>query len=209
MKKLVVLFFFCLQVLGQNNTANDSLVKTNPILFAEIFGGFGGGTYGGAWSWSLALNYQFNEKDLLTARYSGVAVGKRDNIVIGFSAIPVFVRKESLEEYAVLYGKRWIDDGFSVSVSSGISFVNRNYYEEMEDRYEKLNEDFFGVPIEVSLKWFKSKKSRFRAYYGIIPIGKKKVAFGRSFGFKLSGNMAKSSYFGIGISYGFGLHKNY
>lgn len=210
MKKLVVLLCFSLQMFGQETTEIDSLSTTNPILFAEIFGGGGGSNNGGVWLWGLNLNYQFNKKDVLTARYSGLAVGKRENVMLGpFAAIPVFVRRESQEEFALLYGKRWIDGNFSVTISTGISYVERDYYQETEDYYEKLREDYFGVPFEVSIKWFKSKKSRFRAYYGIIPIGKKKVSFGRSFGFKFTGNIAKTTYLGFGISYGFGWHKKY
>jgi len=60
----------------------------------------------------------------------------------------------------------------------------------------------------VNVKWFKKEKKRFRAYYGLIPIGKP-TSFGRSFGFKLYGNIGKLSYVGIGINYGFGWHKRY
>ena len=100
------------------------------------------------------------------------------------------------------------DGNFSVSISTGISYVETNYYQETEDYYEKVHEDYFGVPFEVNIKWFKSKKSRFRAYYGLIPIGKKKVAFGRSVGFKMIGNVGQNNYVGLAFTYGFGFIKN-
>jgi hypothetical protein len=209
MKKLCVLLFFCLQLFGQEKTPNDSLLQTNPIIFAEIFGAVGGGTYGSALMLGYTLNYQLNRNDLLTFRSTAIAVGKREDVVIGYVAFPAFLSKEVLDEYAFMYGKRWIDESFSVSISSGFTYVNRYYYEKTEGTYEKFHDDYIGLPFDVSVKWFKSKKSRFRAYYGIIPIGKRKVAFGRSFGFKLTGTVARSSYFGIGISYGFGVHKRY
>ncbi|RZK05528.1 MAG: hypothetical protein EOO46_15830 [Flavobacterium sp.] len=208
MKKLVVLLFFCLHTFGQEIKEIDSVSKNNPILFTEVFGGGGGSSNGGVWLWGLNLNYQFNKKDLLTARYSGIAVGKKENLMLGpFTAIPVFVRKETQQEFALLYGKRWIDDNFSWSVSTGISHTFRDYYQE--DYAQRLNDNYLGVPFEFSIKWFKSEKSRFRAYYWLIPIGKRKVSFGRSFGFKFTGNVAKTSYFGFGISYGYGWHKKY
>jgi hypothetical protein len=63
------------------------------------------------------------------------------------------------------------------------------------------------LPIELNFKWFKSKKKRYRIY-GIIPVGEP-TSFGRNFGFKLVGNISKNSFVGLGIVYGFGIHKKY
>lgn len=118
------------------------------------------------------------------------------------------MQREVQYEYGFLYGKRWTYGNYSLSGSVGISHFNRFYYENIQDE-EKLHETYFGVPFEFNLKFFKARKQRFRAYYGLIPIGKKKVSFGRSVGFKLTGNIAKHSNLGIGINYGFGWHKKY
>jgi len=205
MKKLVLLFFVCLQAFGQEITEIDSVSKNNPILFSEAYFGGGGSDSGGLLILGLNLNYQFNKADLLTARYSGLA-GGRNYYHLFF---PFFVRGESREEFAFLYGKRWVDDNFSWSVSTGVSYTYREYHQKNEGYVEKLNEDYYGVPFEFSIKWFKGEKSRFRAYYGLIPIGKKKVSFGRSVGFKLIGNISKNNYAGVAFTYGFGWHKNY
>ena len=63
--------------------------------------------------------------------------------------------------------------------------------------------------MQGKVKWFKAEKSRFRAYYGLIPIGKRKISFGRSVGFKLTANIAKNNYVGLTFTYGFGWHKKY
>lgn len=75
--------------------------------------------------------------------------------------------------------------------------------------YYEVSENSIGFPFEVNIKWFKNVKRRYRAYYWLIPLGHKKVAFGRSFGFKLVGNISKTNYFGLAFNFGLGTHKKY
>ena len=202
----VLMLLFVVKVFGQEITVKDSISKTNPILFIESFLGSGGGAKGGLFLISGTLNYQFNKKHLISARY--VANSSFSNSYIEtspFTTFLTFAKTETQSEIGVLYGKRFINNNNSVSLSTGISFTGRNYYNEGK----KIFDNYFGIPIEISVKWFKGKKTRFRAYYGFIPIGKKKVSFGRSVGIKLIGNFSRSGYIAFGFSYGFGWHKKY
>ena len=205
---LVLLYFVSYHVFSQDDAKLDSIEKTNPIIFVESYGGIGGGStfnfFGG-----LGLNYQFGKTDLITFRTAAIIGTSREYAALSPTLIlPFLVQREVQYEYGFLYGKRWTYGNYSLSGSAGISHFNRFYYENIQDE-EKLRETYFGVPFEFNLKFFKARKQRFRAYYGLIPIGKKKVSFGRSVGFKLTGNIAKHSNLGIGINYGFGWHKKY
>lgn len=211
MRVFVFIMFISFQVFGQNIVSSDSLQKTNPVLFYEFYCGIGGSTKGLMFFAGGNLNYEFLEKNLVTFRYTGFGSFKRENLIVGFSAFPLFIRKESVIEYALLYGKRYVYDGKSLSFSAGISVNDRVYYNysEEQNNYNKIEDVNLGLPVELNIKWFKAKKKRFRAYYGIIPIGKRKVSFGRSVGFKLIGNFSKTTYVGFGFTYGLGWHKQY
>lgn len=210
MKKLIIVLFVCFNAFGQNDSTTDSIQKTNPVIFSEGYFGGSGSNNGGLLLLGYNLNYQFNDKDLLTARFSGL-LGVYDNYVLAspLLILPFSTRKEAQVEYALLYGKRWVYNNLSFSVSTGISHVDRDYYKKENDYFENLSESYFGVPVELNIKWFKPVKKRFRAYYGLIPIGKRKVSFGRSVGFKLTGNFARNSNIGLAFTYGFGWHKKY
>lgn len=204
--KFVFPFVFCF-FLGHSQ---DSIAirKSNPILFSEGYLGYAGGSSNG-FALGAGLNYQFYKKDLLTLRVTALLGNRMRYAAAEVAPFPDFVRQEVLEEYALLYGKRYIFDNFSLSFSGGISLTNRRFYEETTEFYQLNSDRMVGFPFEVNIKWFKSEKDRFRAYYGLIPIGKRKVSFGRSIGFKLIGNVSKTNYTGIGITYGFGFHKKY
>ena len=210
----VKLFFLILfagfQVLAQDTLVNASESKTNPVIFTEVYFGGAGSDNGGLLLVGYNLNYQFRKNDLLTARFNGLLGLYQNFIVVSpLLVLPVSERKEIQKEFALLYGKRWTIDNYSLSASAGISYTDRDYYEKVGGYYEELNQNYFGVPFEINIKWFKPHKKKFRAYYGLIPIGKKKVSFGRSVGFKITGNLAKNNYVGLGFTYGFGWHKKY
>lgn len=220
MQNLIRKILFLLLFFSANySKAQDSLkvrqdslkaaTKSNRIYFYEGYVGFGGAKTAG-WTAGVTLNYQFFRTDLLTARVS-TFIGYESEVamlgpVIGF---PVFIREEKIADYGLLYGKRWIRGGVSFNVSAGVSFVRYDFLKEEDSNYIQKRKDFFGVPFELSLKFFKNIKRRLRLYYGIIPVTKQKVAFGRSIGFKLVGNLSGASYTGFAISYGFGCHKKY
>lgn len=214
--KYIYLFLLFPFLLFAQETENDSVnsVKPNPIIFGEMTLGLGAGkNFGGFLGGNI--NYQ-HKQHLFTFRYNSFGAIEyskvRSGIISHLALFPNYVNTEQINEYSLLYGNRYIDGNFSFSWSVGLGFVNsknKNYIEELNQYGNWNRSSNIGIPIEFNVKWFKSEKKRFRAYYGIIPVGKKKVAFGRSFGFKLVGNVSKNSYFGLGISYGFGTHKDY
>lgn len=215
MRYLLLIVIFPLIGFSQSEITDSlSIEKSNPIIFGEMLTGVGstnniGGYIGGS------LNYQ-HQKHLFTFRYlwfgcveyTKVRGGNISHLLI----FPAYINVEKINDYSVLYGNRYVKGSTSFSWSAGLGIVNsqeRNYLEDLNKYSEWESNTNIGIPLELGVKWFKSEKKRFRAYYGIIPIGKKKVAFGRSFGFKFVGNISKNSYFGLGISYGFGTHKDY
>ncbi|MDG1398843.1 MAG: hypothetical protein P8P88_10720, partial [Polaribacter sp.] len=180
-------------------------VKQNSIFFADFLLGYSNGYVKGL-GVSGALQYQ-NKNSL----YSFRALATLDDRDIEYRIIvPISGIRKTLEEYAFLYGKRFIKDDFSYHFSGGISY---NVYQEKArtfifDEALILKESYVGFPLEIGLTWFKNKKERFGVFYGLIPVGKS-TGFGRSFGLKLYANIAKKSYVGLGLSFGLGWHKIY
>lgn len=203
-KSVIVLFVFWFNY----SVAQDSLKvvtasKSNPIVFLETFLGYAGGSSEG-FVGNVSINYQRN-KDLLTFRITELTRHRYDGNVLIF---PVYTEVESINEYALLYGKRYVSDNFSYSFSGGASIINRKYFSERVDNINYFNyQEGFGFPFEFSIKWFNSQKERYRIYC-IVPVGKP-TSFSRSIGFKLIGNVSKTTFVGLGISYGFGWHKKY
>ena len=180
------------------------LVK-NPILFTEIYGGVAGGSSGGFFG-GLNLNYQ-TKNNLYTTRYTGLVNLKLTPVLF---IIPAYITYETINEYAFLFGKRHIYDNHSFSYSGGVSIVNRNFLTDYPNNLNLYaNQSSFGFPFEVNIKWFKRAKKPYRIYYGLIPIGKRKVGFGQSVGFKLVGNISKTYFVGVGLNMGVGWHKIY
>ena len=107
-----------------------------------------------------------------------------------------------------MYGRRIIFDGSSLSFSSGVSTNKAVYRSEVDDERIRTSLNYFAIPYEVSFKFFKRKKSRYRVFYALIPIGKP-TAISRSIGVKLFGSLGKESYFGLGLTFGLGWHKVY
>lgn len=204
----VPIFYFLISepIFSQDGNQTNSTEKNTPILFAEMIIGWAGGSASGP-TIGTTVNYQ-KEKHLFSVRYINQIDFSFDVVPIGFVPFPVLSEELRLNEFSALYGRRNYKEGRSFSYSAGISF-NHASYRAFEGNIDfKQNETFFGFPFELNLKWFKAKRKRFRAYYGIIPIGKP-TSFGRSVGFKFYGNIGKFTYVGVGINYGFGWHKKY
>lgn len=210
--KLVTLFlFFILITSNAFSQENKELIilenkdsissKTNPIIFADFTLGYTNGSIRGLGA-VLNLNYQ-HKSDLFTLRFGGHFEIRELEL---FIFIPVSKSIISNDEFSLMYGKRYVNGGFSYHFSGGLSY---NIYRDLD---EKVNRDiivnYVGFPLEVGVSWFKEKKARFRVLYGLIPVGKP-TAFGRSIGFKLYANITKKAYFGIGINFGLGYHKKY
>jgi hypothetical protein len=183
--------------------------KNEPILFGEfIFGGAGEINGNGGFLLGGELNYQ-RKTHLFSARYlEHIQLESEAVFLSPFTPIPIIREKINHQEIALLYGKRWIYNGSSLSISGGVSLnTYSNRITDENNEQIKIKESYIGIPLEVNFKWFKSRKKRYRIY-GVIPVGKP-TAFGRNFGFKLIGNISKNSFIGLGIVYGFGIHKNY
>ncbi|MDY0090265.1 MAG: hypothetical protein RBR78_07850 [Flavobacteriaceae bacterium] len=213
--KYIFLFLFPFFLSAQETTLDSiNTEKSNPIIFGEFFMGLGGGSNFGGFL-GTNLNYQ-HQNHLITFRYADFGSIENSRIrsggVSNLLVFPAYVNVKQIKDYSLLYGNRYTNKNVSFSWSAGLGIVHqqkRSYIEELNKYGEWISNTSVGIPIELNVKWFKAEKKRFRAYFGIIPVGKKKVAFGRSFGFKLIGNVSKNSYFGLGISYGFGTHKSY
>jgi hypothetical protein len=216
MKKiLLILVLFPTIFFSQEKAEQTKRNKENPILYVDFLlgpstenGNLGTVYFGGE------LNYQI-KKDLFSIRFIENTDLKTGWVFI----IPVFVQRSKNNETALLYGKRFIDDNKSYSFSGGISYNKyTNFNLEFENNTLFVNiptnqipassETYFAVPFEAEVRWFNSRKERFRVFYGIIPIGNS-TGFARSFGFKLIGNLSKRSYVGIGLVFGLGFHKEY
>ncbi|WP_445733801.1 hypothetical protein [Mariniflexile sp.] len=208
MKKQYLLYFivFLYCSLSAQNAVDSTELKSNPIIYLEGNFGYTGGNASG-FTIGCQINYQ-NNKDLFTFRYQNQSNLKSDYVAVAFIAFPYIYSDFNIDEYSILYGKRYIDNNESYSFSIGVSNnIKHSKIKENNIVYWQ-DESYIGIPFEVTIKWFKANKKRFRAYYGLIPIGKP-TAFGRSFGFKLYGNVGKSSYIGAGLSLGYGWHKKY
>jgi hypothetical protein len=187
---------FSNSILGQETSNLEKEEKTNPIIYIEGFGGPAVvkniGIAGGA-----ELNYQTG-KSLFTFRFINA---------VGYARVEgdyIIMRKhykgEDFKEYALLYGRRWLSSNHSYSVSVGISCNNLEIAtRDLEDNRFVSYENFYGVPFEANYKWFYSKKKPILLYYILIP----------SVGVKFYGNIGKYTFFGAGVTFGFGLNKKY
>lgn len=128
-------------------------------------------------------------------------------ILSPFLPIPVFEQKSNMEEYAVLYGRRFIKTAKAYSFSLGISHSTlREQVKNTAPPFERKT-TAIGLPFEAGIKWYKPRKERFRIY-GLLPVGRP-TGLGGSVGFKLLGNISRYSYAGVAFSVGFGYHKQY
>ena len=195
-----ILLFGLLFLLKINCWSQD---QTNPVLYAELFGGYSIGSSSG-WTGGIELNYQIHNS-LITGRYVGLTELKH----VGNFIFPYYIHIDKINELALLYGKRHTYGNHTISYSAGLSYVNREFIINNDYKYPSYdNQQSIGIPFEADIKWFKRKKERFRVVYGLVPIGKP-TGFGRSIGFKLYGDISKTTFVGLGITFGLGWHKKY
>lgn len=191
---------------SQENVTTDS-EKENPILYLDFLVGAGGTKEVSGLTFGLGLNYQ-KRNDLFTFKMSYVAEANKDAGLASILIIPIFVGGDSMNEYALLYGKRFVFDASALSISAGFSSNIIKYDITEEGNNIKNRVSYMAFPFEINYHFFKSKKKRFRVLYGLIPVGKP-TAFGRSFGLKLYGSFGKFNSFGLGVNIGLGWHKKY
>ena len=190
-----------------SNTTFSQRTTTNPIIYAEVsIGGAVGKTPG--LFFGEEINYQF-KNNLFTVRASATLESNVTIVPIVFLPFPVFEQKTTSGELALLYGYRTISKGHSYSFSLGVSIndFRQNRLDANNTKFQ-FQTNYVGVPYEFNIKWFKRKKEPLTIFYGLIPIGNP-TAFGSSIGFKLGGNISKNSYCALGITVGFGWHKQY
>jgi hypothetical protein len=179
--------------------------KTTSVLFADLNMGVAGGSSNGLFLGS-SLNYQLG-RHFITARYNILEDRQRINSTAGFIFLPRTRVTETIEEGALLYGRFYAKGDTHYSFSGGLSFVHRVRYEYTDAARIRHNTLGAGFPFELSIKWFKKEKRPYHVYY-VIPIGKP-TGLGNSFGFKIIGNVASTTFIGIGLSFGLGWHKHY
>ncbi|MBP1224144.1 hypothetical protein [Flavobacterium sp. 1355] len=187
--KVIFVLIFTNSIYAQESNHIELKEKSNPIVYAEAFGGFSCmdhfGLIGGG-----ELNYQY-KKDIFSFRYSHLAgYVKRDSV---FS----FANVEDNDEYALLYGKRWSNNSHSFSVSAGVSSNNLKLTSRDFDNFQY--ERFYGMPFEANFKWFYPKRKSHLIYNALIP----------SIGIKFFGTISKHTFVGVGLSLGFGFSKKY
>ncbi|WP_296633958.1 hypothetical protein [Polaribacter sp.] len=146
---IVAFLLIFLSVKAQENL--DSLrLKPNPIVFGDFSLGYSNGFIRG-FAIGGSINYQ-NKNNLFTFRALQVINIKKIDF---FLIIPINIESETMTEYSLLYGKRYIEDGFSYHFSGGISYTS--YDRSFEN--DNLTIDYVGFPIETGVSWFKNKKT--------------------------------------------------
>jgi hypothetical protein len=191
-----------LSVIPSLSAKSQDTTKQNPVVFAELLIGHAYGA-GGGFSLGAATNFQTG-KNLFTFRYVGTLKLKAGLVLF---IIPFFEESRSGEEFALLYGRRFIKEGTSSSFSLGVSY-NLRSETFLNATQPDIKESYVGVPFEANIKFFKAQKKRYRIIYGLIPVGKP-TGFGRSIGLKFFGAVSKNSFAGLGLTSGLGFHKKY
>ncbi|MCP1996227.1 hypothetical protein [Flavobacterium sp. HSC-61S13] len=215
MKNTLVMFCFFLhlgigfsQEIAQNLTidqvvSNDNVAKweVNPVFYGEIFGSVMGKDFEKE-SLGGGLNYQV-KSHLFSIQY--IASSVKDQ---AYAYIPL--ESMTIHDHNILYGQRFIFGTLSLSFSAGVSYSNiirkitENYAHDAP--YIK-NDNYWGIPYELNIKWFKSVKRP------LLPARllsmSKPTAFGTSFGFKFHGSISQQNYVGVGMVIGMGWHRPY
>ncbi|MEO8795354.1 MAG: hypothetical protein ABI390_07780 [Daejeonella sp.] len=202
-----LLLFFLILIFSFSAYCQDSLKRSNPVIYGESvygisFGKTGGLTGGGQ------LNYQF-KKNLISIKYTGrLKLKSQLEMITPVTAFPIIEERNSSNEFSALYGLRFLETGQAFNFSLGISetILREVFKDEEQTKYSKI-QHYLGVPYELSMNFFKSKRDRFKLY-NFFPIGPK-TAFGGGVGVKIFGNISKFTTHGLAVSYSLGYHKKY
>ena len=198
MKKLLLIALLPFTALAQDTI---SAKKTNPVIYSDfIFGGAAGSSHGVLVG--LGLNYQ-RGSNLFTLRWAGVT--QLDMKLFNRGSEPRYI--EEVNDYGILYGRRYIFGGKSLSVSAGASLYRRDIEMQLHGVTNCDRTTYIGFPFEVDFKIFKKTKVPYHIY-GIIPVGKP-TAIGNSFGVKVIGSISHTGFIGVGLTFGLGMHKEY
>jgi len=185
-------------------SSQDTTVKSNPIIYTELFVGLSGGRAGGL-GFGFEGNYQ-SKNNLFSARYVGNVRLDNTGFISPFIPIPNIQTSSTTEEFSILYGYRKAINGHALSISGGLSRNKYTFYGDNGNNNYK-RDYYLGIPFELNYQFFKREKKRIYIY-GIIPIGKP-TALGSGFGIKAIGNISRNPYLGLALSSGLGYFKKY
>jgi hypothetical protein len=178
------------EILEEDSVRRSLLLpeKHHPVLYVD--GGFGytfAGLRGIEGSYSLNYGYKHN---LFTFRGLGTA-SYEDNPKDIFRLFPD-QPTGSMSQYALLYGWRITGlPGHAFSLSAGISADSRRLYSyDNTNQQTHTVENYAGLPFEANYQWFTRR-------------------FGVSFGIKLTGDISKHDFIGIGVDMGLGFHNSH
>jgi hypothetical protein len=198
MKKVFLFALFFLS--GSSLLIAQDTLKANPILYTDLaFSSFT--SVNNCLLFSGAFNYQACES-LFTLRATGI--GHMD--IIYFNAGPNigYVYGEA----GLLYGRRWISGGRSISISAGLAAEGQTVAISYRgSSTTQTHTNYVGLPFEAEVLWFKARKRRSRAYY-VFPYGKA-TGFGSSLGLNIIGNVSAHSFVSFGLVFGLGYFKQY
>ncbi len=207
MKKLFLILILLLSISGHSQQKKAG--NKNPILFLEFM--LGSAREFKPKSGGLLTGFTF--KNEVKGNLYAIRFLKRSKLRLGVASalipVPYVKRKKTFKEIGLLYGRKWNFYDGSISISGGVSFnryIDKMYLKKNQTTTHTSNN--IGLPLEVNLKFFKGRKKRFRAFFGLIPMGKP-TNFGRSIGVKLVANISKYNFIGLAVTYGFGNHKRY
>lgn len=201
-----ILVFFCVNLCLAQKEKDTTQLKSNPILYADFLIGGSSGEAEGL-TFGFDINYQL-KKDLITFRSTYVNEKNRESGIAAILIIPAFIGGDSMNEFALLYGKRFIFNSSAISVSAGVSTNVLKYTAYKNNIAYKYRKSYIAIPFEINFNLFKGEKRPYRILYGLIPIGKP-TSFGKSFGIKFFGSFGEYNYYGLGLNLGFGWHKKY
>ena len=178
--------------------------KENPIAFFDVSIGGAIGQLDGLMI-NSSVNYQ-TKHHLFTLRGNyllEVQAGFINDVLL----IPVPERTIAAYEIGGLYGYRKEMNSFSYHIAAGVSY--NHIKESLQNDVLVFKENLIGVPYEIGFKLYKKKRRPlYLASFIPVEVGPP-TALSRSIGLKIIGNLAKRSYIGLGISWGFGFHKVY
>lgn len=166
--------------------------KKFPTIFAT--GGFGttiiaNETVEAAFQAYWDLNYQY-KRNLFTVREVYIITSRNPHPGDPeYNVINLPIVTGHITQYALLYGRRLVNDhGHALSFSAGIS-TNDNFliFKGPATHAVNISRNYAGIPFEVNYGWY--------ARY-----------LGPSFGFKLTGDISRYSFVGLGFDVGLGLH---
>ena len=160
----------------------------HPTLYID--GGFG---YVAAGLRGVQANYSLNyQKGLSLFTFRGLANGSSRTDPSSVFRIFSYEKTGTLSELALMYGLRFnSNQGHAYSFSAGIDHNDRSaYYYDSANNRTQIEGEYIGVPFEANYQWYTHR-------------------FGVSFGIKLSGNISRHDFIGIGVDMGLGYHSSH